>query len=98
MAWCHIRRLRMFRVADFFGVAENIKTLLVNSMEKLGTMLCAMNSELGEIGIKRGIFQGDSLSPLVLVLALTQLSLILRKVKTACEFSGSKVQINQLLF
>ena len=33
-------------------------------------MLCSENSELGEVEIKRGIFQGDSLFPLVFVLAL----------------------------
>ena len=46
---------------DLFGVAENIKTLLVNSMEKCRVMLYAGNSELGEVDIKRHIFQGDSL-------------------------------------
>ena len=56
------------------------------------------NSELGEVDIKQGIFQGDSLSPLVFVLALIPLSLILRKAKAAYEFSGSKVKINHLLF
>ena len=66
-----------------FGVAENIKISLVNSMEKWKVMLCSGNSELGKIEIKRGIFQGDSLSPLVLVLALIPLSLILRKAKAA---------------
>ena len=54
---------------DLFGVAENINSLLVNSMEKWKVMLCSGNSELGEAEIKRGIFQGDSLSPLVLILA-----------------------------
>ena len=44
-------------------------------------MLCSGNSELGEVEIKRGIFQGDSLFPLVFVLALIPLSLILRKPK-----------------
>ena len=83
---------------DLLGVAENIKTSLVNSFEKWRVMLCAGNSELGEVDIKRGIFQGDSLSPLVFVLALIPLSLILRKVKAAYEFSGSKVKINHLLF
>ena len=39
-----------------FGVAENIKTLLVNSTEKWRVMLCAGNSELGEVDNKRGIF------------------------------------------
>ena len=83
---------------DLFGVAENIKSLLVKSMEKWKVMLCSGNSELGEVEIKRGIFQGDSLSPLVFVLALIPLSLILRKAKAAYEFSESKEKINHLLF
>ena len=83
---------------DLFGVAENIKTLLVDSVEKWRVMLCAGNSELEEVDIKRGIFQGDSLSPLVFVLALIPLNLILRKAKAAYEFSGSKEKINNLLF
>ena len=37
---------------ELFGVAENIKTLLVNSMEKRRVMLCAGNSELGEVDTK----------------------------------------------
>ena len=83
---------------DLFGVAENIKSLLVNSIEKFKVMLCSRDSELAEVEIKRGIFQGDSLSPLVFVLALIPLSLILRKAKAAYEFSESKEKINHLLF
>ena len=37
---------------DLFGVADNIKSLLVNSMEKWKVMLCSGNSELGEFQIK----------------------------------------------
>ena len=48
---------------DLFVVAENIKTLSVNSMEKCKVMLYAENSELGEVDIKQGIFEGDFLSP-----------------------------------
>ena len=83
---------------DLFGVAENIKSLSVNSMEKWKVMLCSGNSELGKFEIKRGIFQGDSLSPLVFVLAMIQLSLILRKAMGAYEFSERKEEINHLLF
>ena len=50
---------------DLFGVAENIKTLLVNNMEKWRVVLRARNSELGEVDTKRGIFQVYSLSLLV---------------------------------
>ena len=59
-------------------------TLLVNSMEKWRVMLCAGNSELGEVDIKRGIFQGNSLSLLVFVLVLIPSS-ILRKAKAAYQ-------------
>ena len=83
---------------DLFGVSENIKTLLVNSMEKWKVMQCSRNFELGEVEIERGIFQGASLSPLVFVLTLIPLSLILRKTKAAYEFSESKEKINHLLF
>ena len=57
-----------------------------------------MFRRLGEVEIKRGIFQGDSLSPLVFVLALIPLSLISRKAKAAYEFLESKGKINHLLF
>ena len=63
---------------DLFGAAENIKSLLANSM---------FVSELGEVEVKRGIFQGDSLYSLVFLLALISLRLILRKAKTLYEFS-----------
>ena len=56
-------------------------------------MLCWGNSELGEVEIKQGIFQGDSLSFLVFVLSLIPLSSILRKAKVAYEFSESKEKI-----
>ena len=49
-------------------------------------MLCAENLELGEVYIK----WGDSLSPVVFVLALIPLGLILRKAKIAYEFSWGK--------
>ena len=97
-AYDMVPHLWIIECLDLFGVAENIKSLLVNSMEKWKVMLYSGNSELGEVEIKQGIFQGDSLSPLVFVLALIPLSLILRKAKAVYEFSESKEKINHLLF
>ena len=37
---------------DLFAVAENIQSLLVNSMEKWKVMPCSKNSKLGEVEIK----------------------------------------------
>ena len=46
MIWFHIRGLECLHL---FGVAENIKSLLVNIMEKWKAMLCSGNYELGEV-------------------------------------------------
>ena len=68
MIWHHIRGLKEY--LNLFGVPDNIKTLLVNSMEKWRVMLCPGNSELRPVDIKRGIFKGDFLSPSVFALGL----------------------------
>ena len=59
MAWIDYKKaydivshLWIIECLDLFGVAENIKRLLVNSMEKWKVMLCSGNSELGEVEIK----------------------------------------------
>ena len=53
---------------------------------------------LGTVKIRRGIFQGDSLSPLLFVLCMVPLSLILRKVKFHYGSGDKKTRINHLLF
>ena len=63
-----VPQLWIVECLDLFGIAENIQSLLVNSMEKWKVMLCLGSSGLGEVEIKQGIFQGDSLFPLVLIL------------------------------
>ena len=42
---------------DLFGVADNIKSMLVNSMEKWKVMLYSGNFELGEVEIKQVFFK-----------------------------------------
>ena len=63
MAWIDYKKaydtvphLWIIECLDLFGVAENIKSLLVNSMEKWKVMLYSGYSELDEVEIKRGIF------------------------------------------
>ena len=83
---------------DMFGVADNIQKVIGKSMETWRTNLTANGEDLGEVKIRRGIFQGDSLSPLLFVLALVPLSLVLRKVKDGYDLGGNKGKVNHLLF
>ena len=50
---------------DFVGAADAVKSLLGESMRMWKTNLTANGKNLGKVNIRRGIFQGDSLSPLL---------------------------------
>ena len=68
---------------EMFGIAENLSTFLQNSMQQWRLLLTANVEDLGEVNVKREIFQGDSLPPLLFGLSMVPLPLILKKVN-AC--------------
>ena len=67
-------------------------------MNKWKLELKSNGASLGNAEIRRGLFEGDSLSPLLFVLCLVPLSLILSRVKFHYEFGDKKTRINHLLF
>ena len=69
---------------ESFGIADNKRNFLEKSMEQWK--------------LSRGIFQGDSLSPLYFVLSKVPLSLILRKVNGGYEWGNKEYKLNHLLF
>ena len=60
--------------------------------------MTANGEDLGEVNVKRGIFQGDSLSPLLFVLSMVPLSLILKKVNACYKWGKKEYKLNHLLF
>ena len=71
------------------GVNEEIRRLLEETMKSWRVELTCAQEVLGEVKIMRGIFQGDSQSPLLFVSAMIPLTRILRKSKPGYEFFGS---------
>ena len=80
------------------GVAENIGTLLRNSMVNWKTQLMGGGDVLGTVDIKRGIFQGDSLSPLLFVMVMIPLSRWLTTENKGYKLRHQNRSINHLLF
>ena len=83
---------------ELFGIADNVRNFLQKSMEQWKLSLTSNGEDLGEVDLKREIFQGDSLSPLLFVLSMAPLSLILRKVNASYEWGKKEYTMNHLLF
>ena len=83
---------------EMFGIAENLRTFLQKSMQQWKLSLEANGEDLGEANVKRAIFQGDSLSPLLFVLSMVLLSLILKKVNACYKWGKKEYKLNHLLF
>ena len=83
---------------EMFGIAENLRMFLQKSMQQKRLSLTANGEDLGEVNVKRGIFQGDSLLPLLFVLSMVPLSLILKKVNACYKWGKKEYKSNHLLF
>lgn len=80
-----------------YKVNDRIRNMMKNSMATWWTVLECKGEELGEVKIRRGIFQGDSFSPLLFVMARIPLTSILRKGKPGYVYEN-KTKINHLLY
>ena len=67
-------------------------------MQSWRTVLFSENNKLEKVNIRRGIFQGDSLSPLLFVVALIPVTILLRTLKQGYSFGKEKERLNHLLF
>ena len=79
-------------------IAGNVERLLTRSMDNWKTILTNNGETLGEVCIKRGIFQGDSLSPLLFIVAMIPLTMLLRKEPIGYQFGNDRRRVNHLLF
>ena len=62
------------------------------------TVLTSLGTDLGQVDIRRGIFQGDSFSQLLFVLIVLPLTLMLRKMRSGYRLAKDMKPVNHLLF
>jgi hypothetical protein len=105
MAWIDFKKAYdmvphswVLKCLNMFGIASNVIEMMKSSMPHWKTNLYAGNEHLGEVSIKRGIFQGDSFSPLLFVLALIPLSMVLRETGLGYKMGKDDPEINHLIF
>ena len=105
MAWTDYRKAYDFashswilECLDMFGIDDNVRSFLEESIKKGKLLLTSNGLDLCEGDVSRDIFQGDSLSPLIFVICMIPLSLLLRKVKASYEWSIKEFKMINLLF
>ena len=83
----------ILKFLEMVGGAKNMITIISNSMANWKMVLTSGRTDLGQGDIRRGIFQGDSLSPLLFVLIMLPLTLVLRKVRAGYRFVKNMMPI-----
>ena len=87
----------ILKTLELAGTGRNIE-LLKRSMQSWRTVLFSGKNKLGKVNIRRGIFQGDSLSPLLFVVALIPVTIMLRTLKQGYSFGKGKERLNHVSF
>ena len=105
MGWIDYRKVYdmvphswIVEMLELVNVADNVKGLLCGSMRDWNSVLTSNGEVLGEVRIKRGIFQGDSSSPLLFVLSVIPLTILLKRENIGYKFGKEQKMMNHLLY
>ena len=77
-------------------LTPNVVALLKSTTVDLKTDSISGDNNLGEVNINRGIFQGDSSSPLLFIISMIPLTLTLIRMKQGYSFENGKSKVNHL--
>ena len=73
------------------GVATNITLFMEKAVKMWNTTLTINGDTIGEVKIKRGIFQGDLLPPLLFIISLILLTITIRAMNKGYKLDDIKV-------
>ena len=83
---------------QLFGVHQNICLAIATSMKYWRTTLTCGGTTFGDVIIQQEIFQGDSLSSLLFVLALMPLTFLFHKTGKGYSLQDCLSKVNHLLY
>ena len=99
MAWIdHTKAYDMVPHPWMVGAAKNMISIISNCFVNWKTVLTSGGAEIGQVVIRRGIFQGDSLSPLLFILVMLPLTQVLPKIKAGYKMARGMRSSDHLLF
>ena len=88
----------MIECLEIYGAEENTIRFLKNTMPNWKTILTSSGTRLAEVNIRRGIFQGDSLSPLLFIVAMIPMTRVLERMEVGYQLKKGGSRINHLMF
>ena len=83
---------------EIYKVNTTIKEFLEREMQNWKTELTSNGEMLGDVRIRRGIFQGDALSPLLFVMAMIPISSVLNRMKKGYLMEKEQPLISHLMY
>ena len=81
-----------------YKISHEFINFIEQTMKTWRVQLTAGGRSIAETKIQRGIFQGDALSPLLLIITMMPLNHILRKCAAGYKLSRSQENINHLMY
>ena len=83
---------------EIYGAEENTIRFLKNTMPNSKTILTSSRTWLVEVNFRRGIFQGDSLSPLFFMLPMIPMTRVLERMEVGYQLKKGGSRISHLMF
>ena len=94
MAFDMIPHSWLIECLQIYGAEENTIRFHKNTMPNWKTIFANSGTRLAEVNIRRGIFQGDSLSPLLFIEAMIPMTRVLERMEVGYQLKKGGRGIN----